>query len=183
MGVLFVDCEGLRQPLLDQLQVQTPPLHRAEGESLELSEERPVATGSFAPGNGWQEVKFGSPVTGRYLCLEALNAHDGQDRTCIAELYVLDEFGERLSREPWTVKYADSEEVKQGNRSADKLFDLQECTYWSTVKGTPDAHAVVIDLGDNYHISALQYLPRMESHVPGGIKDYRIYVKETPFKQ
>lgn len=176
-------CEGLRQPLLDQLQVQTPPLHRAEGESLELSEERPVATGSFAPGNGWQEVKFGSPVTGRYLCLEALNAHDGQDRTCIAELYVLDEFGERLSREPWTVKYADSEEVKQGNRSADKLFDLQESTYWSTVKGTPHPHAVVIDLGDTYRISALQYLPRMESHVPGGIKDYRIYVKETPFKQ
>ena len=176
-------CEGLRQPLLDQLQVQTPPLHRAEGESLELSEERPVATGSFAPGNGWQEVKFGSPVTGRYLCLEALNAHDGQDRTCIAELYVLDEFGERLSREPWTVKYADSEEVKQGNRSADKLFDLQESTYWSTVKGTPHPHAVVIDLGDTYRISALQYLPRMESHVPGGVKDYRIYVKETPFKQ
>lgn len=176
-------CEGLRQPLLDQLQVQTPPLHRAEGESLELSEERPVATGSFAPGNGWQEVKFGSPVTGRYLCLEALNAHDGQDRTCIAELYVLDESGERLSREPWTVKYADSEEVKQGNRSADKLFDLQESTYWSTVKGTPHPHAVVIDLGDTYRISALQYLPRMESHVPGGVKNYRIYVKETPFKQ
>lgn len=183
IGPKNAHCEGLRQPLLDQLQVQTPPLHRAEGESLELSEERPVATGSFAPGNGWQEVKFGSPVTGRYLCLEALNAHDGQDRTCIAELYVLDEFGERLSREPWTVKYADSEEVKQGNRSADKLFDLQESTYWSTVKGTPHPHAVVIDLGDNYHISALQYLPRMESHVPGGIKDYRIYVKETPFKQ
>lgn len=183
IGPKDAHCEGLRQPLLDQLQVQTPPLHRAEGESLELSEERPVATGSFAPGNGWQEVKFGSPVTGRYLCLEALNAHDGQDRTCIAELYVLDEFGERLSREPWTVKYADSEEVKQGNRSADKLFDLQESTYWSTVKGTPHPHAVVIDLGDTYHISALQYLPRMESHVPGGIKDYRIYVKETPFKQ
>ena len=183
IGPKNAHCEGLRQPLLDQLQVQTPPLHRAEGESLELSEERPVATGSFVPGNGWQEVKFGSPVTGRYLCLEALNAHDGQDRTCIAELYVLDEFGERLSREPWTVKYADSEEVKQGNRSADKLFDLQESTYWSTVKGTPHPHAVVIDLGDTYRISALQYLPRMESHVPGGIKDYRIYVKETPFKQ
>ena len=175
--------EGLRQPLLDQLQVQRPLLHREEGEALDLSGEKPVCTGSFAPGNGWQEVQFGSPVTGRYLCLEALNAHDGQDRTCIAELYVIDEFGERLSREPWTVKYADSEEVKQGNRSADKVFDLQESTYWSTVKGTPHPHALVIDLGDTYHISALQYLPRMESHVPGGIKDYRIYVKETPFKQ
>ena len=175
--------EGLRQPLLDQLQVQQPPVHRAEGESLDLSAERPVAAGSFAPGNGWQEVKFDVPVRGRYICLEALSAHDGKDRTCIAELYVLDEFGERLSREPWKVTYADSEEVRQGNRSADKLFDLQESTYWSTVKGTPHPHAVVIDLGDTYNVTALQYLPRMESHVPGGVKDYRIYVKEEAFKK
>ena len=175
--------EGLRQPLLDQLQVQQPPVHRAEGESLDLSAERPVAAGSFAPGNGWQEVKFDAPIRGRYICLEALSAHDGKDRTCIAELYVLDEFGERLSREPWKVTYADSEEVRQGNRSADKLFDLQESTYWSTVKGTPHPHAVVIDLGDTYNVTALQYLPRMESHVPGGVKDYRIYVKEEAFKK
>ena len=175
--------EGLRQPLLDQLQVQQPPVHRAEGESIDLSAERPVAAGSFAPGNGWQEVKFDAPVRGRYICLEALSAHDGKDRTCIAELYVLDEFGERLSREPWKVTYADSEEVRQGNRSADKLFDLQESTYWSTVKGTPHPHAVVIDLGDTYNVTALQYLPRMESHVPGGVKDYRIYVKEEAFKK
>ena len=175
--------EGLRQPLLDQLQVQQPPVHRAEGESIDLSAERPVAAGSFAPGNGWQEVKFDVPVRGRYICLEALSAHDGKDRTCIAELYVLDEFGERLSREPWKVTYADSEEVRQGNRSADKLFDLQESTYWSTVKGTPHPHAVVIDLGDTYNVTALQYLPRMESHVPGGVKDYRIYVKEEAFKK
>ncbi|MDD6891717.1 MAG: beta-galactosidase [Bacteroidales bacterium] len=175
--------EGLRQPLLDQLQVQQPPVHRAEGESIDLSAERPVAAGSFAPGNGWQEVKFDAPVRGRYICLEALSAHDGKDRTCIAELYVLDEFGERLSREPWKVTYADSEEVRQGNRSADKLFDLQESTYWSTVKGTPHPHAVVIDLGDTYNVTTLQYLPRMESHVPGGVKDYRIYVKEEAFKK
>ena len=175
--------EGLRQPLLDQLQVQQPPVHRAEGESIDLSAERPVAAGSFAPGNGWQEVKFDAPIRGRYICLEALSAHDGKDRTCIAELYVLDEFGERLSREPWKVTYADSEEVRQGNRSADKLFDLQESTYWSTVKGTPHPHAVVIDLGDTYNVTALQYLPRMESHVPGGVKDYRIYVKEEAFKK
>ena len=43
--------------------------------------------------------------------------------------------------------------------------------------------AVVIDLGKEHTLTALQYLPRMESNVPGGIKDYKIYVKTTPFKK
>ena len=51
-------------------------------------------------------------------------------------MYLLDENGERLSREPWIVKYADSEDVSQVNRSADKIFDLQESTYWSTETGS-----------------------------------------------
>ena len=52
-------------------------------------------------------------------------------------MYVLDDKGERLSREPWIVNYADSEDVARMNRSGDKTFDLQESTYWSTVPGIP----------------------------------------------
>ncbi|MBQ8673836.1 MAG: beta-galactosidase [Bacteroides sp.] len=174
--------EGLNEPLLDQLLVQKPLLHRTEGQQLDLSGEKPVLAGSFAPGNGWQEVKFGEPVSGRYVCIETLNAHDGKERTCVAEMYLLDENGERLSREPWTVKYADSENVASNNRSADKIFDLQESTYWSTVKGVPFPHSVVIDLGAVHNLSGLQYLPRMESEVPGSIKDFKVYVKTEDFK-
>ncbi|MCI5665018.1 MAG: beta-galactosidase [Mediterranea sp.] len=174
--------EGLTAPLLDQLLVSKPLLHRNEGESLQLADEKPLMTGSFQPGNGWQEVKFEQPVSGRFVCLEALNAHDGNDRACIAELYLLNQDGERLSREPWTVKYADSEDVARSNRSADKLFDLQESTFWGTVKGTPFPHAVVIDLGAEHTLTGLQYLPRMESEVPGSVKDFRIYVKQAPFR-
>ena len=81
-----------------------------------MSGEKPVFTGSFKPGNGWQEVKFNKPVTGRYVCIEALNSQDGKDLACIAEMYFLDKDGSnRLSREPWTVKYADSEDVAHVN--------------------------------------------------------------------
>ena len=174
--------EGLTEPLLDQLLVSKPLTHRNEGENLDLSAEKPVKAGSFKPGNGWQEVKFDQPVKGRYVCIEALNAQDGKDLACIAEMYLLDANGERLSREPWLVKYADSEDVAHVNRSADKTFDLQESTYWSTERGKQYPHAVVIDLGAVHTLSAFQYLPRMESEVPGGIKDFRIYVKEEAFK-
>ena len=139
--------EGLEEPILNQLLVNKPLTHRNKGEELRLAGETPVLSGSFKAGNGWQEMKFGKPVSGRYVCIEALNAQDGKDLACIAEMYLLDENGERLSREPWIVKYADSEDVSQVNRSADKIFDLQESTYWSTETGSAYPHAVVIDLG------------------------------------
>ncbi|MDE7385744.1 MAG: beta-galactosidase [Muribaculaceae bacterium] len=171
--------EGLREPLLDQLLVSRPLTHREEGETLDLTGISPVYTGAFAPGNGWQEVSLTQPVTGRYIALEAVSSHDGGDRAAIAELYLLNENGERLSREPWTVYYADSEDVAKQNRSGDKVFDLQESTYWRTVKGTPFPHVIVIDLGSERTITGLQYLPRMESGAPNSIKDFKVYVTPT----
>ena len=142
-----------------------------------------MLTGTFEPGNGWQEFKFAAPEEGRYLCLEAVSSQNGKEVASIAEFYVLDEDGNRLSREPWTVYYADSEDTKRNNRAGDKVFDLQESTYWSTEKGVAFPHYLVIDLGGEKKISGIQYLPRMESDVPGGIKDFKVYVSEKAFKK
>ena len=174
--------EGLKQPLLDQLLVTKPTTHRKKEQTLNLKDEKPVLVAAFQPGNGWQEVHFNTPVRGRYLCLESLDAHDGKDMACIAEIYVLNEKGERLSREPWMVKYADSEEVTHANRSADKMFDLQESTYWSTAHGIPFPHTVVIDLGASHTLGGIQYLPRMENGAPGSINKYKVYVRSNDFK-
>ena len=127
-------------------------------------------------------MKFPAPQSGRYVCLEALNGWNGDEYACIAELYLLDENSERLSREPWKIAYADSEDITSGNKAGDKIYDLQESTYWSTVKGVQFPHHIVIDLGKERTVTALQYLPRMESTVPGAIKDYKIYVKKDNFK-
>ncbi len=182
IGPKDAKAEGLNKPIIDKLLNEKPPIHRKEGQNLDLSGEKAIAEGSFAPGNGWQEVKFSAPQTGRYVCLEALNAHDGKEYACISELYLLDEKGERLSREPWNIDYADSEDIISGNRAGDKIYDLQESTFWSTVKGVNFPHTIIIDLGKVHTITALQYLPRMEENVPGGIKNYKIYVKTDKFK-
>lgn len=173
--------QGFKEPVLDRLSLARPQLHRGEGDTLNLASSNPVLAGTFKPGNGWQEVRLDAPVRGRYVCLEALDAIDGKDVAAIAELYLLDENGERLSREPWTAVYADSEAVADGNRSADKVFDLQESTSWTTVAGVPFPHAIVIDLGGERNISGLQHLPRMESDVPGAIRNFRLYVSPVPF--
>jgi len=174
--------EGLNKPIIDKLQNAEPPIHRKEGQNLSLVGEKPVVAGQFKAGNGWQEVKFGAPQTGRYVCLEALDNHNGDEYACIAELYILDENGERLSREPWKISYADSEDIQTGNRAGDKIYDLQESTFWSTLKGVKFPHHIIIDLGKERTVTALQYLPRMESNVPGAIKNYKIYVKKGQFK-
>ncbi len=168
--------EGLKEPKLDQLLVKNRQAHRKEGETLDLTADKPVAAGAFKPGNGWQEVKFEQPASGRFVIVEPLDAHDGKELAAIAEMYILDDKGDRLSREPWKVTYADSEDV-DANRTADKTFDLQESTYWQTASGVPFPHSMVIDLGATHHISGLQYLPRMEADVPGAIKNFRIYVR------
>ena len=74
------------------------------------------------------------------------------------------------------MKYADSEDILTGNNLGDKVFDLQESTYWSTVAGVDLPHLIVIDLGSEQQVSGIEYLPRAEQGAPGSIKDYRIYL-------
>ena len=169
-------CHGQAAPELNKLNVARPATHRKPGETLSTKELPLAAQGSFAPGNGWQTVRLAAPKKGRYVAIEGLNAHDGKQLAAIAELYVLDAGGKRLSREPWTVKYADSEDVSGGNYMADKVFDLQESTYWQTDRRAKYPHVIVIDLGAEQTVTAVEYLPRAEQGAPGGLKDYRIYV-------
>ena len=174
--------EGLSKPIIDKLNVDAPNTHRKEGQTLNLAGETPCKAGEFAAGNGWQEVRFDQPVTGRYVCIEALNSHNNREYACIAEWYMLDDKGQRISREPWTVAYADDEDISSGNKTADKIFDLQESTYWSTNKDVKFPHYIVLDLGAEQTLGGFQYLPRVEQGAPESIKGYKIYVKSQPFK-
>lgn len=167
---------GQDKPELDKLNLERTNKHNNPGDRPDLNSLTPVAQGTLDSGNDWQTVKFARPATGRYLAIEALSAQDGQEFAQIAELYALDNKGQRLSREPWTAKYADSENAEQENRTADKTFDLQESTYWSTMKGSPYPHLLVIDLGSEQTLTGIDYLPRAEQGAPGGLKDYKIFL-------
>ena len=182
LGPKEASVEGLQKPIIDKLNLKGPQTHRLDGQNLDLSGEKPAHSGSLKAGNGWQEVKFDKPVSGRYVCLEALNSHWNREYCCIAEIYLLNENGERLSREPWSIAYADDEDVQSGNKNGDKIFDLQESTYWSTNKGVKFPHSIIIDMNQDQTITGFQILPRMEEGAPESIKDYRIYVKSAPFK-
>lgn len=171
---------GLSRPIIDKLLDEEPPIHRKPGETLNLNGEKAAAVITFPKTNGWKSAKFDKPVRGRYVCIEAIgNSND--ELACIAEIYFKNADGERLSRDPWKVRYADSEDIQSGNHSADKMYDLQESTYWATQKGVRFPHFVVIDLGKVQTLTEFEYLPRMESNVPGAVGSFRIYAKEKDF--
>ena len=164
------------KPELDKLNIEKSRTHNNPGDKPDLNSATPAHVGQLAAGNGWQMVRFAAPQTGRYLAIQALSTHEGKDVVSVAELYAVNAVGARLSREPWTVKYADSEETKRGNNTAEKSFDLQESTYWRTEKGVALPHLMVIDMGSEQTITGFDYLPRAEEGAPGSIKDYKIFV-------
>ena len=173
---------GITQPILDQLREKAPDTHRKDGEKLNLAGEIPVWQATFAPSNGWQEVRFTNPVNGRFFCLEALTPQAEDNVAAIAEFEILGRDGQPISREHWKIRYADSEETRSGNCTADKIFDLQESTYWMTVDNVSYPHYLVIDIDQEMPITGFRYLPRAEKNYPGMIKEYRIYINEQDFK-
>ena len=166
---------GQAEPELNKLQLEKSNKHNNIGDKPDLNSATPVATGAFKAGNGWQTILFGKTAKGRYLAIECLSTQKEGDRVAIAEIYVQGSDGKRLSREPWTTKYANSEE-ENGNHTGDKVFDLQESTYWQTEKGASMPHLLVIDLGSEQTVKALEYLPRAEQGAPGSVKNFKIYL-------
>ena len=171
-------CQGLKEPILDKAFIFDFVPHPV----IDLANEQAAYAGNFAAGNGWQSVKFNGIARGRFVCLEALSAHDGGDIANVAEIYLLDENGERIPRENWTIVYTSSEDPWHGNHTADKIIDQQESTYWSSVQGDKFPHTIVIDMGEEHSLSAIEYLPRMEHDAPASVKAFKIYVKSDKFK-
>lgn len=167
---------GQDKPELDKLNLEKSRLHNNPGDKLDLNSAAPAAQGSLKAGNGWQTIKFAAPAKGRLLTIVAESTQKGDDKVAIAEVYALGADGKRLSREAWTVKYADSEDILSGNNTADKAYDLQESTYWQTAKGATLPHRITIDLGANETITGIEILPRAEQDAPGAIKGYKVYV-------
>lgn len=183
LGAKETKVQGLDKPILDMLRVSVPQTHRKDGEKLDLTKEKPVFTGSLQNIASPQVIDLEKPLTGRYLCIEALNNFSGDNITSFAELDAFDKKGKLINRKDWKVVYADSEETRSGEYTADKLYDLQESTYWQTVDNVAFPHAVVIDLGKKETLKSIRIIPRQEKGNPGLIKDFRIFIKDTEFKK
>jgi beta-galactosidase len=173
---------GLEQPILDELHPEKDfaRTHRPLVK-LNLDSATPVCAGSFAPGGDTQEIKFPAPATGKFFCLEALDAQDGKPYAAVAELDLLDANGAAISHNGWTVAYVDSEERAGEDGTAENAIDGQTANYWHTEwkNSSPDyPHRLILNLGQPQTISGFRYVPR-QSEGAGRIKDYHIYVGDA----
>lgn len=176
---------GITTPVLDKIVIDESLLHRKKGETLDLSAEIPANEGELSSGQGWKEVIFEKEFEGQYFCLEALNSQNPKDTSSsIAEMELIGADGLPVNRSNWKIVYADSEEISVGNYSAEKIFDQQESTFWSTawtVSKTPHPHQVVVNMGENIKIKGFKYLPRTDKSTNGNVKSYRFYIKSSSF--
>lgn len=176
---------GVTTPVLDKIVIDESLLHRKKGETLDLSAEIPADEGELSSGQGWKEVTFKKEFEGQYFCFEALNSQNPKDQSSsIAEFELIGIDGVSIPRSKWKIVYADSEEVSVGNYSAEKIFDQQESTFWSTawtVSKMPHPHQVVVNMGENVKIKGFKYLPRTDKSTNGNVKSYRFFIKSNLF--
>jgi beta-galactosidase len=179
LGPESPEIAGLGKPVLDELHPEKDfaKIHRPMVK-LNLDSATPVCYGSFAPGANTQEIKFSTPVTGRFFCLESLNAQDGKPYAAVAELDLLDVGGNAISHNGWTIAYVDSEERVGEDGSAENAIDGQTADFWHTEwkNASPEhPHFLILNLGQSQTISGFRYVPR-QGEGAGRIKDYRIFV-------
>src|SRR5665213_465120 len=182
LGPQQPEIAGLGQPILDELrpQLDFQATHRPVVK-LNLDSAAPVHSGSFAPGADTQEIKFAAPATGRFFCLESLNAQDGKPFAAVAELDLLGADGKSISHDGWTIAYVDSEERASEDGSAENAIDGQTANHWHTQwsGASPDhPHQLILDLGRSQTISGFRYVPR-QGEGGGRIKDYRVFVGDN----
>jgi beta-galactosidase len=173
---------GLEKPVLDELHPENDfaKTHRPVVR-LNLDSITPVYTGTFAPGADTQEIKFAAPATGKFFCLESLNAQDGKPYAAMAELDLLDANGNAISHNGWTIAYVDSEEHLGEDGVAENAIDGQTANFWHTEwkNASPDyPHFLVLNLGQSQTVSGFRYVPR-QGQETGRIKNYRIYIGDT----
>ena len=186
---------GRATPVLDQLNKDenavvrekgtNKPVHFAPRGKL-LAPNFPAAalvkTGELADSPDEQFIRVPTQPA-RYLGLQALSSHNGDEFTTLAELNVVDAAGKTLARSHWQVTYVDSEENFSEGDQAEKVFDDDPETFWHSLWSAPHTshpHTLVIDLGVETTVSGVRLLPRQDS-ANGRIKNYRLYLATKPF--
>ena len=173
---------GLEKPILDELHPEKDfTKSRRPSVKLNLESVAPAHSGTFAPGADTQEIKFIAPASGKFFCLESLNAHDGQPYAAVAELDLIGADGKTISHDGWTVAYVDSEEREKEDGSAENAMDGQTANFWHTQWGSasPDyPHRLIFNLGKTQTISGFHYVPR-QGDAGGRIKDYRVFIGDN----
>jgi beta-galactosidase len=168
---------GIREPILNQLNQDDHAPVRGKMKEPKLHTSDLLKEGQLSDSPSAQDITFPAKKA-RWVCLQALSSHNGDDFTTIAEINVLDAAGASLPHKNWKIAYVDSEENFAEGEEAEKAIDGDADSFWHTLWSAPHTshpHEIVVDLGAEHTIAAVRVLPRQDSD-HGRIKDYRLYL-------
>lgn len=179
--------QGLDQPILNDLHPEKD-FSRSKRPDVDfnVSNRTPDHKGQFSEGDKMQTVQFKTSSNGRYFCLEALSSFDGKPFAAVAELDILDNQGQPISHQNWTIAYVSSEESIKENGNAENAIDGQVFNYWHSMWGSTQAeypHYLVIDLGKSEDITGFRYVPKAGKDNRGRIKEYQVFIADDIVKR
>lgn len=117
--------------------------------------------------------------------MESISAFNDAPDAAVAELELLDEAGQAINHDGWTVAFVDSESGADEDGSAENAFDGQTTSFWHTAtqgaagesSGAGQPHRIILDLGQSKPVSGFRYVPRQgDATTTGRIKEYRFYI-------
>ncbi|MBW4094998.1 MAG: discoidin domain-containing protein, partial [Acidobacteria bacterium] len=146
---------------------------------------QPVATGQFTQptsNSEQQSVSFATPVTGRYVKLEADSTINGANYAAISEISVFTTdtpapTGTAIPSSQYTIAGFDSQSPAYPappslDGTAKGAIDGDLSTEWTSL-GTAMPHWLAVDLGATYNLSGLEYWVKNQSNGP--VKNFKIY--------
>lgn len=135
-----------------------------------------ILADTLVKADGDQTFRLTTPATLRHLCLEVTSSYDNVN-SCLSEVTLLGADGQPLSKDDWSIVYADTEEPVEGD--ADLLIDGDARTSWHSqwrdaARHRPYPHRVIIDLGEIRTVSAI-VLRQRSARMPGCVKAFNAY--------
>jgi len=144
---------------------------------------------SFGAGSGIADATVEDPgaktftnvgvYTVTFTVTDALGMADPYPDTRVITVQSGGSSGTPIPKTNWSLWYVDSEETVREDGVAENAFDDSSASIWHTQYNggsPPPPHEIQIDLGGNYSIDGLRYLPRQDGGINGTIAQYQFYV-------
>lgn len=167
---------ALNLPILDELGADkckpAAPVRSATGRPvLDLGDR--LLCDTLPKTSHW--VEYNVDATLRHLCVEFTSSWTEDGRTSLCEIELLDDKGQKIARDRWSVYAVSSEDTERNKGIGENLFDGDPATLWTSAARQPMPQYLILDLGEILRVGTIRMLPRTGPWTPAQGKHFSIY--------
>lgn len=167
---------ALSLPILDQLGMDKckpeAPVRAATGRPILEAGDR-LLQDSLPKTNDWVTYKLDGTM--RHLCIEFTSSWTEDKRTSLCEIELLDDKGQKIARDRWTVYAVSSEEIERNKGIGENVLDGDGATLWTSAAKEPMPQYLILDLGEIQRVGGIRLLPRTGTWISAQGKEFSVY--------